>query len=36
VASRYFGDDQLTVAELQPQPLGAQRPARKPAAGSRH
>jgi zinc protease len=36
VASRYFGDDQLTVAELLPQPLGAQRPARKPAAGSRH
>ena len=36
VAARYFGDDQLTVAELLPQPLNTERPARQPAAGSRH
>jgi zinc protease len=36
VAARYFGDDQLTVAELLPQPLNTQRPARKPTAGLRH
>ena len=36
VAARYFGDDQLTVAELLPQALGAPRAPRKPATGSRH
>ena len=36
VAARYFGDDQLTVAELLPQALGAPRAPRKPAVGSRH
>ncbi len=36
VAARYFGDDQLTVAELLPQALRAPRAAQKPAAGSRH
>lgn len=35
VAARYFGDDQLTVATLLPQPLDAPRPARPaPAAGA--
>lgn len=36
VAARYFGDDQLTVAELLPQPLDSRRPARQPAIGLRH
>ncbi len=36
VAARYFGDDQLTVAQLLPQPLDPHRPKRQPAAGSRH
>ena len=36
VAARYFGDDQLTVAELLPQALGAPRAPRPPATGSRH
>jgi len=36
VAARYFGDDQLTVAELLPQPIDPLRPRRQPAAGSRH
>ncbi|GAA4424009.1 pitrilysin family protein [Acidovorax lacteus] len=38
VAARYFGDDQLTVATLLPQPLDAPRarPAAAPAAGRRH
>lgn len=36
VAARYFGDDQLTVAELLPQALGAPRAPRKAATGSRH
>ena len=36
VAARYFGDDQLTVAELLPQPPDPNRPRRQPAAGSRH
>ncbi|WP_404301897.1 M16 family metallopeptidase [Alicycliphilus denitrificans] len=37
VAARYFGDDQLTVATLVPQPLaaGAKRAAPAPAAGER-
>ena len=36
VAQRYFGDDQLTVATLAPQPLDPNRkPAAAPAAGSR-
>lgn len=35
VAAKYFGDDQLTVATLLPQPLsGAQRSAPPPAAGA--
>jgi len=36
VAARYFGDDQLTVAHLLPQPLDPNRPKRQPTAGSRH
>lgn len=36
VAARYFGDDQLTVAVLQPQPLDKTRKPRTPPAGSRH
>lgn len=36
VAARYFGDDQLTVATLLPQPVQPNRPARTPPAGSRH
>ena len=37
VAARYFGDDQLTVATLLPQPLDAPRPRAQPAPGaSRH
>jgi zinc protease len=36
VAQRYFGDDQLTVAVLVPQPLDPQRPKRAPSAGGRH
>jgi zinc protease len=36
VAARYFGDDQLTVAVLRPQPLDPNRKARVPAAGLRH
>ncbi|MFN3375686.1 MAG: M16 family metallopeptidase [Burkholderiaceae bacterium] len=38
VAARYFGDDQLTVATLLPQPLDAPRarPATAPATGRRH
>jgi zinc protease len=36
VAARYFGDDQLTVATLLPQPPDPNRPRRKPAAGGRH
>lgn len=35
VARRYFGDDQLTVAVLDPQPLSQKRPA-TPPAGGRH
>jgi zinc protease len=36
VAARYFGDDQLTVATLLPQPLAPSQPARAPVAGLRH
>ncbi|MBT9505483.1 MAG: insulinase family protein [Rhodoferax sp.] len=36
VAGKYFGDDQLTVAVLQPQPLDKTRKPRTPLAGSRH
>jgi len=36
VAARYFGDDQLTVAVLRPQPPDPNRKARVPAAGLRH
>lgn len=36
VAARYFGDDQLTVAHLLPQPPDPNRPRRQPAAGARH
>lgn len=36
VAGKYFGDDQLTVAVLQPQPLDKTRKPRMPLAGSRH
>lgn len=35
VAKRYFGDDTLSVARLDPQPLGAKRP-RSPFATTRH
>jgi len=36
VAERYFGDDQLTVAHLLPQPLDNQRKPRPAPAGMRH
>lgn len=36
VAARYFGDDQLTVAILRPQPLDPARKPRPAAAGMRH
>ncbi len=36
VAARYFGDEQLTVAHLLPQPPDPNRPRRQPAAGTRH
>ena len=36
VAGRYFSDDQLTVAVLQPQPLDKNRKPRLPASGTRH
>lgn len=36
VAARYFGDDQLTVATLLPQPPDPQRKPRTPPPGSRH
>lgn len=36
VAARYFGDDQLTVATLLPQPVQPNRTPRTPPAGSRH
>ncbi len=36
VAAKYFGDDQLTVGILRPQPVDKTRKPRQPAAGSRH
>lgn len=36
VAGKYFGDDQLTVAILRPQPLDKARPPRTPPAGLLH
>lgn len=36
VAAKYFSDDQLTVAVLQPQPLDKSRKPRTPPKGSRH
>jgi len=36
VARKYFGDDELTVAILRPQPMTAKAPARRAAAGARH
>lgn len=36
VAVRYFGDDQLTVGTLRPQPIEATSKARAPAGGLRH
>jgi len=36
VASKYFGDDQLTVARLLPQPLNKERKPRAAVAGARH
>jgi zinc protease len=36
VAAKYFGDDQLTVAALRPQPLDPARKKRASPAGSRH
>jgi zinc protease len=36
VAARYFGDDQLTVGVLRPQPLDPNRKPRTPPPGARH
>jgi zinc protease len=36
VAGKYFGDDQLTVAQLLPQPLSKERKPRTTLAGARH
>ncbi len=36
VAARYFGDDQLTVATLLPQPIDKNRKPRTPPPGARH
>ena len=36
VAARYFGEDQLTVATLDPQPVDPNRKPRQPPAGARH
>ena len=36
VAARYFGDDQLTVATLLPQPIDRNRKPRAPPPGARH
>jgi zinc protease len=36
VAARYFGDDQLTIATLRPQPPDPNRRSRAPAPGGRH
>ena len=35
-AARYFGDDQLTIATLRPQPADPTRRARPAVAGARH
>ncbi len=36
VANKYFGDDQLTIATLRPQPLDKTRKPRSPPSGARH
>ncbi|OYY97318.1 MAG: peptidase M16 [Polaromonas sp. 28-63-22] len=36
VAAKYFGDDQMTMATLLPQPIDPNRKPRQPAAGARH
>jgi zinc protease len=36
VAAKYFGDDQMTMATLLPQPIDPNRKPRAPAAGGRH
>ena len=36
VANKYFGDDQLTVATLRPQPLDKTRKPRSAPTGARH
>jgi len=36
VAAKYFGDEQLTVAHLVPQPVDKTKPRAKPVAGARH
>ena len=36
VARQYFGDDDLTVAILRPQPMTGQAAPRRAAAGARH
>ena len=36
VAKKYFGDDQLTVGVLLPQPIDKTKKPRTPAIGSRH
>ena len=36
VAKKYFGDDELTVAVLRPQPLSGKPPARRAVPGARH
>jgi zinc protease len=36
VASKYFGEDQMTVAQLQPQPLDKTRKSHPAAVGARH
>ena len=36
VAAKYFGDEQMTMATLLPQPIDPKRKPRQPVAGSRH
>jgi zinc protease len=36
VAARYFGEDELTVGVLRPQPVDPNRKPRTPPAGMRH
>ena len=36
VAAKYFGDEQLTVATLRPQPVDKNRKPRAAAPGARH